>query len=667
MQRWQGVRTIQYARVSNRGRIIMRYEKFKLNTFGLIMISLAVFYLAPGCSNDPTGVDNYELSWVQTRGPYRGFVPTISINSQGHVYAGVWRKGGYHSNGDGLFRSTDNCNSWRIVDAEAGTSFAVYTTSINSKGHVFVFNFGTMQAGSGVYRSLDNGTSWTPVWEQTDLQVGSFTLNRADHIFAVAFSDTDSSEIFRSRDNGDNWETITDYNATSLVVDSQGNLFSGAYDGHVYRSTDNGDSWALIYNSPVDAPLILLAINKHDHIFAMIPDEGMFRSIDNAASWVHIGNDFDNAYIFHLEINKEGDIYAGIDSRFYRSMDNGDTWTKLDSNVLNSMVWSIAFGPDGQIYAGTGSDGIIRSTDNGNSWATVGAPIAEVRSLVVNPSDHIFAETDFGLFRSLDGDNSWDKLEFDGSIQAISANGILYANNGGLWRSEDNGDSWTMVNPLTSGNLAINSEGYIYGTTGSGVMRSIDNGETWETPANAGLVLADAIICDVAIDVNDNIYLSTSEIIVPPPPPDEAAGVLYSPSTDSGGTFGVFYSTDDGDSWTFIGGPETGGGKLTIDKHGHIFSVGDIFSEVGSIYRGSNTGEEWICVNCTVPTFCIAINSAGTVYAATYEGIRYSTDNGDNWKWLNNGLKTSTIKSLAIDSNDVVFAGSAFSGIYRLD
>ena len=106
---------------------------------------------------------------------------------------------------------------------------------------------------------------------------------------------------------------------------------------------------------------------------------------------------------------------------------------------------------------------------------------------------------------------------------------------GVVFRSTDNGDSWTPVNNgLDCGNiwsLAIIPVGTIFAGKagyGTGVDRSTDNGDSW-TLANIGLTSTD--VSALAVNgSNYHVFAGTHSIM--------------------GKEGGMFRSTDSGDTWT---------------------------------------------------------------------------------------------------------------------
>jgi len=91
------------------------------------------------------------------------------------------------------------------------------------------------------------------------------------------------------------------------------------------------------------------------------------------------------------------------------------------------------------------------------------------------------------------------------------------------------------------------------------------------------------------------------------------------------------------------------------------------------IFRSTDNGENWILVNNGLTTTDIpslAINEAGHIYAGTYPifgeggGIFRSTDNGESWVEKNDGLSDLNISALTFTQYGSIFAGT-FLGVFR--
>ena len=120
-------------------------------------------------------------------------------------------------------------------------------------------------------------------------------------------------------------------------------------------------------------------------------------------------------------------IYAGAaGGGVWRSSDSGTTWTALTDTQPTLAIGALAIDPTGQIiYAGTGEangstdsqggQGILKSTDGGNTWTLQGQSIfagAHIGGMSVDSSspNHVFAATDIGLYVSNDGGSTWTSM-----------------------------------------------------------------------------------------------------------------------------------------------------------------------------------------------------------------------------------------------------------------
>ena len=91
---------------------------------------------------------------------------------------------------------------------------------------------------------------------------------------------------------------------------------------------------------------------------------------------------------------------------------------------------------------------------------------------------------------------------------------------------------------------------------------------------------------------------------------------------------------------------------------------GDIFAgtfEGGGVYRSTDDGENWTLVdNGLTNTYvtALAINTGGDIFAGRLAEVRFvPTDNGDSWTGLNTGVPNATFLSLAINASGYIFAG----------
>ena len=198
----------------------------------------------------------------------------------------------------------------------------------------------------------------------------------------------------------------------------------------------------------------------------------------------------------------------------------GDAWREAGRGLVGRNVTSV-IGREGVILAGT-TEGVWRSDDSGQTWneASDGITSLHIRWMANHPdvSDLEFAGSEpAGIFVSHDGGGSWrpcpevtalrDKYKWSlpyspeaGCVRGfafLGTRGYAAVEVGGVLRSDDNGDTWQLVEG-SSGNPELDdapepmvhadvhsisvhawSRDTIIAPTGGGLYRSTDGGKTW--------------------------------------------------------------------------------------------------------------------------------------------------------------------------------------------
>jgi photosystem II stability/assembly factor-like uncharacterized protein len=194
-----------------------------------------------------------------------------------------------------------------------------------------------------------------------------------------------------------------------------------------------------------------------------------------------------------IAFNDSGHVIAGTSYAVYRSKDDGTTWTQLPTG---GGTRTVAVAPNGYVFAGCWENGgILKSTDNGDSWSYSYPQTVQIRSastiLFDDNGDIYFPTYGKGVLKSTDYGDSWIELneglgyKYLRAIEKNISNSFFTGGDYALYKTNSAGTSWYSVGlPVCTVNkIAINSNDDIFAGVW-GVNRSIDRGLTWETINN---------------------------------------------------------------------------------------------------------------------------------------------------------------------------------------
>jgi photosystem II stability/assembly factor-like uncharacterized protein len=222
--------------------------------------------------------------------------------------------------------------------------------------------------------------------------------------------------------------------------------------------------------------------------------------------------------------------FAGGATGAYVSIDEGMTYT-LSNNGNDSNGPTRGFTHDSLYIYNCTSQGVFRTEDNGVTWLSKSNGLGSLLSHgILSVNEHLVHVGPFGVSISSDMAENWDTAGLTGTdVRCVTNIGdtlFVGTNGNGLYKSIDWGENWTLLtNGVSSSTFrAIQSYGNILfagGEIGTGVFRSTNFGANWELLDNG---IASAAFR--GFGYNDDL--------------------LVAGSTGSG----VYYTMDNGDSWT---------------------------------------------------------------------------------------------------------------------
>lgn len=292
----------------------------------------------------------------------------------------------YVATDEAVYKSRDSGDTWQRLGGELErTRVTNLTIDPMLPANVLA---GTLS--DGVYKSPDGGNRW--LVQNAGIQKGTISINVQQLVFAPGSSDTiyaaTTVGLFRSTDGGQTWtERMRGMKEVNFVVcvavdPLHPNVVYAGTTGGMYRSLDATESWTKINHGllPEDAKMASMALGVNalgvdpetpTRIYAGTT-QGLFRSSDRGESWSRIGESILGDYVSTLAIDARmaTKVYVGTSEGLFRTDDAGDTWTAIEDGLANSSIRVVRLDPQEsrKLYCGTNGNGLFRSVDGGSSW-----------------------------------------------------------------------------------------------------------------------------------------------------------------------------------------------------------------------------------------------------------------------------------------------------------
>ena len=547
-----------------------------------------------------------------------------------------------------------------------------------------------------------------------------------------------------------------------MFVDDLNTIFVGAASGGIFKSTDQGENWQPIFDDAASLSIGDMTIATDRTIYVGTGEAnagggslaydgvGVYKSTDEGNTWEWKGladvgsigkvvtnpNDVNEVYVAAMGHLFENNTERGV----YRSKDGGNNWEQVlfvsdstgaidlaidpsNPDVLYAAMWERTRRPNNRQYGGATS-GIYKSTDGGNTWNELTNDLPSLPAdkgrigLAIAPSDPntlmaIYAERDGalqGIYKSTNAGTNWNQVDDIGSVPFMWWFGkifidpqtpeIVFAPGLNLFRSRNGGLSFSnvsddmhvdqhavFIHPLNSSFVVAGNDG--------GVYISTSGGSGWRKKNN--LPITQFYTCEIDFLNPNNLYGGTQDngtnrtltgdmddwqlifggdgfrVLVDPTDNQliyaESQRGVFGRSIDGGNSFSFGTNgidNEDRNNWNT---------PVAIDFN----TPSTLYFGTQRIYKSTNRAANWTAISPdlsngnqstnltfgTITSIDVSIVDDKIIYVGTDDGNVWNTlDGGINWTKLSADLPNRWVTDVATDPINPAIAYVVYSG-YR--
>jgi photosystem II stability/assembly factor-like uncharacterized protein len=338
--------------------------------------------------------------------------------------------------------------------------------------------------------------------------------------------------------------------AAAGLPDEPHTFYIGVVNGGVWKTTDAGRTWVPVFDDQPTGSIGAIAVAPSDPNIVYVgsgeglqrPDlstgDGIYKSTDAGRTWAHVGlrdaQQIPQIVVHPTDPNRLwvavlGHPYGPNEERgVFRSTDGGRTFTKVlykdmdtgaadlvidpsNPEVLYAALWEARQGPwENADFRGPGT-GVYKSVDGGATWREInkGFPTFERDrlgriGLAVAPSDpkRLFATVEAnqngGLYRSDDAGESWGLVNADPRVTNRASDfaevkvhptnaDIVFTGSIVAWKSTDGGKTFTAFRGAPGGDdyhrIWINPKNpdIILLAADQGAIVTLNGGQSWSS------------------------------------------------------------------------------------------------------------------------------------------------------------------------------------------
>lgn len=556
---------------------------------------------------------NGGTSWV----PLNDDFPTLGVSgiaidytNPETIYIATGDKDGSDTYSIGVVKSTDGGTTWSNTGlSHSLTQFLVCRELVI---HPTDPNTLLVATNDGLFKTIDAGVTWS---QSASGNFRDIEFHPTNHSIIYASED----QFWRSTDGGDSFVQVSnglpnsgDVNRMELAVspDQPGWVYAltgkssdSSFEG-LYLSTDDGVTFQLQSSAPNIFGYsefgddergqshydMALAADPNDASVVFVGGVNVWKSTNAGQDWtINTHWIYPSTYGYtHADIHElrffDGNLYCGSDGGIFKTNDSGIQWTDLTSGMQISQFYRLGLSPqDADLVIGGTQDNGSNLLKNDVWTHVMGADGMEAAVNPINANIMFCTQQYGGLYRSIDGGNSWDYI-YDGDGESgawvtpyvsIGSNTLIigYEN---VLKSVDNGNSFYPISSFTGGALirdlavAKSNSDIIYVAFSNSLQKTENGGNSWQ---NVSSNLPNLSITDIQIhptypnivwvttsgyDTGNKVFVTTNggvswENISQNLPNIPANAIVYQEGTD-GGLYvgmdvGVYYTDSTLSNW----------------------------------------------------------------------------------------------------------------------
>ena len=573
-------------------------------------------------------------------GPEGGKIVTLAIDPihPDTLFAGTW--------GSGVFKTTNAGQNWYPVNTGLENKL-IWSLAVNPLQPEVLYA-GTYRGK--LYKSLNGGLSWflssAGIQDQAIIYAIAINPLNPSMLYIATRGLSSNGEapwsgiVYRSFDAGASWQvSLADRPnpwqqdwAYALAINpmSPNILFAATHEYGIYRSDDLGYNWYTVNGGLSDLSTRDIVVDpRHSPFYAYAGfwhRSGVLKST-GGINWSLTSSPLTGIKIFRMAIdrNQADTLYLASQSSegIIKTTNGGETWAP--SGLTNQMIWQVAIHPQNSqiLYSGTDEDGLYKSTDAGTSWVHAQKGLTNISAtstvtLLGNVNTLYVSTLGTGVYKTIDYGSTWSKYIVnlpDRLIHALVQHptnpDLVYAlsDTAGLFYTDIRSASgWTISSsglPVTNTLVSAYKQSFLVGS----------------------LPVFDADVNDLAPRLDQtqtSIYTPLLAMVFAPSDPN----IVY---LGTGGA-GVYKSTNGAGFWSPAGLNGQRIRCLTVSpaSPNFVYAALDLPAGVQVSRDGGVSWEDFGLNGVVVNLLAFSSSATKTLYAGTENGL-YQWVSGSGW------------------------------------